>query len=97
MEKWICHFSFQSGNVNMVNNYRPITILSNFAKIFESAIDRRISNRVFSPLNSAQHGFVRRRSTCTNLICVFQFIADTLNASGQVAFEKSVYRLLKGF
>ena len=65
------------GNVNNVNNYRPITIVSNFVKVFESAIYNRVSDLVFARLDYVQ----RRRSTSTNLICGFQFITEVLDAS----------------
>ena len=60
---------FKSGNVNIIVSI-TIAILSNFAKVFETAIYSKIFERVFSRLHQAQHGFVRRCSTSTNLICV---------------------------
>ncbi len=67
-----------------VTNYRPITIINNFAKIFEIALHSRMYRHVFTHLSSAQHGFVKGRSTTTNLLLKTQFIADCLDERGQV-------------
>lgn len=84
MEVGICHSHIQERQKTDIENYRPITILSNFSKSFESLIYKTISAYIFVRLSPLQHGFVRGRSTATNLMCLTQSIAETLDNSGQV-------------
>lgn len=58
----------KSDDKESVSNYRPISILSSFAKIFESLVCPYIQNHLKLYLSDDQHGFVARRSTSTNLI-----------------------------
>lgn len=57
----------KSGDINNATNYRPITILSVFAKLLESLICPYITWHINSVLSDSQHGFVAARSTSTNL------------------------------
>lgn len=73
---------FKKGKVSEIDNYRPISILPSFSKIFEIIICYRVSdfmlhNNIFSP---TQHGFLKGRSTQT---AMFAFIQNIFNA-----FEK---------
>src|SRR5699024_6966119 len=58
---------FKSGNRNCVQNYRAVAIACNFAKVFESLLAKCLYSHVSESLNDNQHGFVRGRSTVTNL------------------------------
>lgn len=56
---------FKKSDKGCLNNYRPISLLSVFSKIFEKAIKSRVvsflnSNNILSPL---QHGFREKRNT----------------------------------
>ena len=53
---------------SQLKNYRPIAILSNFAKIFEQVIYKSIFNNIQSYISPYQHGFISGRSTVTNLV-----------------------------
>lgn len=75
---------FKKGDRAQVLNYRPISILSNFAKVFESYIYSCLYSNVKSLISSNQHGFYRGRSTVTNLVSLTQFISQELDARGQV-------------
>lgn len=70
---------FKKGDRADVSNYRPITIINNFAKVFESILYTRLYNFFSEKLVDCQHGFVRGRSTVTNLISVSQYIASSLD------------------
>lgn len=70
---------FKKGDRADVSNYRPITIISNFAKVFESVLYTRMYNFFSDQLVDCQHGFVAGRSTVTNLLCVSQYIANSLD------------------
>jgi hypothetical protein len=74
----------KTGNSAEIKNYRPIALLSTFSKIFEIAIFNFLSPVLKNILTPSQHGFMRGRSTVTNLVCVTQFISDSLDRRGQV-------------
>ena len=61
-----------------VNNYRPITLLSTFSKIFESVMYNRVYDfcEKYDILNNNQHGFRKGRSTG---LAVFKYIYEILN------------------
>jgi hypothetical protein len=68
----------------MTANYRPISILSKFAKILEQIMYRRLNSfyEVVGFINENQFGFVKRSSTITaamNFITAVIFI-DMLKA-----------------
>ena len=61
---------FKKGTAGDVCNYRPISLTCVACKLMERIIARHIYNHLVSCnlLTAAQHGFVRSRSTCTNLL-----------------------------
>lgn len=75
---------FKQGESNNVSNYRPISLLCNFAKIFEIIIYNRIYSEINSAISFRQFGFMTGRSTISNLACITQFIAENLESAGQV-------------
>lgn len=74
---------FKKGDKADVSNYRPISLLSNFSKVFEILIYNRILPSVKSMLSPYQHGFTPGRSTVTNLACISQFLSETIDSLGQ--------------
>lgn len=66
-----------------INNYRPITIICNFAKVFEHLLHDHIYNHVKPNIITQQHGFMKGRSTTTNLFCMTQFLSQSLDAGVQ--------------
>lgn len=56
---------FKKGNVEEIDNYRPISIIPIFGKILEILIKTRLDNFLdkYSLLNNSQYGFRRNRST----------------------------------
>jgi hypothetical protein len=50
---------FKNGNRALVGNYRPISILNNFSKIFESIIHDHLSFYLKFKLHPNQHGFIK--------------------------------------
>lgn len=68
----------------MIQNYRPIAILSAPAKIFELIIYKRIFYQVKNAISIHQHGFMPKRSTTTNLINFTQYISEALENRTQV-------------
>ena len=61
---------FKKGKSCLVENYRPISLTSVVCKIFESVINLDLVNYLTSNnlITSDQHGFMSKRSTCTNLL-----------------------------
>lgn len=94
---------FKSGEKSLVLNYRPIAILNNFSKIFEGAVHNLMYSKIKNVINVHQHGFIKGRSTMTNLSCASQIIAETIDANGQLdviytditkAFDKLDHKIL---
>ena len=75
---------FKKGDRAQISNYRPISILSNLSKICEKVLFSGIYGAVKSFLSPHQHGFVRGRSTTTNLCCFTQYVSEALDGGRQV-------------
>ena len=60
----------KKGERKDVSNYRPISLISTSCKVMESVIHDDISNFLLANnlLSDHQHGFIKNRSTLTNLI-----------------------------
>ena len=92
---------FKKDNRTDIKNYRPITIINNFSKVFEFALYEELHIHINEQICSNQHGFVTGRSTISNLVCVTQFISEVLDGNGQVDviytdFSKAFDRLDHG-
>ncbi|CAH0549695.1 unnamed protein product [Brassicogethes aeneus] len=74
----------KSGDPCDLTNYRPIALLSNFAKVFESSVYTIIYNNIKNIISSQQHGFMSKRSTLTNLAEFSQFTSTYLDSKCQV-------------
>lgn len=74
----------KSGDSSLITNYRPISILSNFAKVFEILLYSRIYPLVKKYISPYQHGFMENRSTISNLAYFTQFTSEVMDAQGQV-------------
>ena len=58
----------KADNRSVVENYRGIAKLSAIPKLFEFLVSRRLTHFVSSIISPYQHGFVKGRSTVTNLL-----------------------------
>ncbi|CAF4930014.1 unnamed protein product [Pieris macdunnoughi] len=67
---------FKSGDTSAVLNYRPISILPTFAKVFESILCPIISSHFKHFIAPEQHGFAKSRSTSTNLVSFVEDLAE---------------------
>ena len=67
----------KSGSRFEVENYRGIAKLSAIPKLFEKLITRRLVHSISGILSEYQHGFVKGRSTVTNLL---HFSTNIFNA-----------------
>lgn len=61
----------KSGDNNDVMNYRPIAIISNFAKFFEFSIKNQLNNSLASFVVEEQHGCIKKKSPITNRVSFF--------------------------
>jgi len=59
---------YKKGNKNLISNYRPITKLNSIPKLFELLVYDSIYDICSKFLAPNQHGFVKNRSTITNLV-----------------------------
>lgn len=74
----------KKGNPQLINNYRPINKTNTFSKIFEIIIYEKIQVTVMKNINPNQHGFLRKKSTDTNLLIMQAKIIDTFNENKQL-------------
>ena len=75
---------FKTGDKCQIENYRPIGVICNFAKLFESIIAYYLYNHVSHCIAVEQHGFMKGRSVNTNLCNFTQYISDALDDKRQV-------------
>ena len=61
---------FKSGSPSLPSNYRPIALICTCCKILESIIAAELTDFLLSHnlITKAQHGFLKRHSTSTNLL-----------------------------
>lgn len=74
----------KKGNKSDISNYRPVSLICGFSKLFEMLIYDYICPKIESRLSIEQHGFMRGQSTTTNLACFTQYTAQVLDNRGQV-------------
>jgi hypothetical protein len=73
----------KKGKRTSVSNYRPISLLSNFSKIFEFVIHDHVSHYLKSKISPHQHGFPKTKSTSTNLVISVDFISPLVGSQRQ--------------
>ena len=75
---------FKKGDRNDAQNYRAISILNCFSKCLETILYKRLLHHTKSFIAPEQHGFMKGRSTVTNL-CVFtSSVSECLNNKNSV-------------
>ena len=67
----------KSGDKSLVNNYRPISLLSNTSKILERLIYNKVTCHVSRFMSSQQFGFLKNRSSVQQLLVLFDTIMNT--------------------
>ncbi|XP_046628200.1 uncharacterized protein LOC124309028 [Neodiprion virginianus] len=72
---------FKSGNKHLTTNYRPISLISNLAKIFEKIIFNRLYSFCISNIliSNNQFGFVKNRGTSDALAITSNFIYNNID------------------
>lgn len=84
ISKVIC--LFKKGDTKELSNYRPISLLSVFSKIFEKLLASRIikfleANKIISP---NQHGFRNNHSTISALVSILDYIYRSVDMGNKV-------------
>lgn len=75
---------FKVGDKSKCENYRPISILSCFSKIFESVVYDALYHHLKPFISPRQHGFIKRRSTTSNLLEYKHFLCSAFAKKVQV-------------
>jgi hypothetical protein len=74
---------FKNGKRTPVSNYRAISLVSNFSKLFEFVIRDYISHYLKSKISPYHHGFTKVKSASTNLVAYVDFIAPLVGSQRQ--------------
>ncbi|XP_063917329.1 uncharacterized protein LOC135133030 [Zophobas morio] len=74
----------KKGDSTEIENYRPISLICNFAKIFETVLYKSIYPCIKHLISDHQHGFIEQRSTVSNLACISQVTASAIDNHGQL-------------
>ena len=77
---------YKSGEKNVFNNYRPVSILSQFSKILERLFCNRLENYIEKNkiLNDSQYGFRNHRSTPMAIIDLIEYVTTALDKKKHV-------------
>ena len=69
---------FKSNDKNVMNNYRPISILPSFSKVIEKVVYNRLLNFLdkFNILVPSQYGFRGKSTTCMAILDLLEKIQD---------------------
>ena len=93
----------KKGPAQEVSNYRPISLLSLVSKVLERCVYNQLVSHISTQLHHLQFGFLRGKSTTSQLLHVLQDIHQALESRNQVdavyldfakAFDKVSHKLL---
>ena len=94
---------FKSGCKSDVKNYRGIAILNSIPKLFEQIVTEKLTAKILCSITSKQHGFMKRKSTVTNLSVFTSYLRtemgkkrqiDAIYTDFQKAFDRVDHKLL---
>lgn len=74
----------KKGSRNKVDNYRPISKLCLLAKVFERLVYDQLYFSLKSYFSPSQHGFLKGKSTVSNLIVFTEFVSENMDSHNQV-------------
>jgi hypothetical protein len=93
----------KKGEKSLVQNYRGVSVVPLFSKVFESFLCQYLLNVTKHLIPEGQHGFMPKRSTVTNLIDFSHYLGNCIDNNSQVdtvyvdflsAFNKVPHSLL---
>jgi exonuclease III len=73
----------KKGTKHEAKNYRPISLLPVISKLLERCLYNKIIDYLIPKITNCQHGFLRNRSTSTQLLQVFSNINNILDCGDQ--------------
>lgn len=74
----------KKGSRSLGLNHRPVSILSCPSKVLEILVSDDILSNTKADISIYQHGFVKGRSTVSNLLCFSNYVSCALNSGLQV-------------
>ena len=74
----------KTGNIHNIENYRGISTLSCLPKVFERLVHDAVYPLVHNIIDPNQHGFVKKRSTTTNLMAYVSSLVESLDNRKQI-------------
>ena len=74
---------YKKGEKCKVDNYRPISLLNGVSKIMERLVFNHVYHSVYPMMNSAQHGFIKNRSTTSQLVDMYSSMGKNMDAGIQ--------------
>ena len=76
----------KKGDLSLVSNYRPISLLNSVAKLFEKLVFKYLYNHLQdnNMLSSLQSGFIPGDSTVNQLAYLYHMFTETLDAGKEV-------------
>lgn len=77
---------FKRGDPNNIDNYRPVSLLPSFSKIYEKAVYTRLSTYLdkHGLFDDFQHGFRSGKSVTTAAVAFIESIIDSVDRGEQV-------------
>ena len=72
---------FKDGSKNEFSNYRPISVIPSFSKIFEKIISNRLLSYInkFDIFNPAQYGFRKNHSTYMAMLNLYDKVSEAID------------------
>lgn len=74
----------KNGNIHNVANYRPISILNCLGKVLEKIVHDALYRSIRHVISVRQHGFMKNRSTTTNLMTFVHGLIGNLEKRKQI-------------
>jgi hypothetical protein len=105
-DRWkVSYFTpiIKKGRRSNVEDYRGVAILSTIPKLFELLVYRKMYKDLNNLMSINQHGFMKNRSTITNLLEYASFVLNSIEDGNQVdsiytdfskAFDRVRHQLL---
>ena len=87
--EWRCHIIIpipkSSNDLNLVSNYRPISLLCTVSKVLERLVFDKVSDFVINNvISSSQFGFVKNRTCLQQLLLFMDYIIKAHEQKVQV-------------
>ena len=74
----------KKGAKNIICNYRPVANLSRLSLSCERLLFKQLYNFIAPKINSSQHGFMKNRSTTSQLLLLLKLLHDSLDIGEEV-------------